>query len=133
MIAIVFDGPPGPEAGRFVEVERDGKSIEFGKWEQIADGYWQLNLVEVARLEEQLAEAEEDAEMQHEIHIMLIEDAVSKHEAAQAELEEVKSKAWKTVDLEEGNMLVFVGVHVVAWQQSWGQPTVGFSRWNDDD
>ena len=29
---IRFDGPPGPEAGRFVEVERDGASIRFGEW-----------------------------------------------------------------------------------------------------
>jgi len=41
---IRFDGPPGPEAGRFVEVEdRHGKSISAGYWEQDAD-YWLLNL-----------------------------------------------------------------------------------------
>ncbi len=32
-IHIVFDGPPGPEAGRFVEVEnRWGQSLRVGKW-----------------------------------------------------------------------------------------------------
>lgn len=42
-IDIVFDGPPGPEAGRFVEVENDqGRSIRFGKWVQRPDGYWVL-------------------------------------------------------------------------------------------
>ena len=35
----------------------------------------------------------EDAEMQHEIHVMLIEDAVSKYETAQAELAEKQKLA----------------------------------------
>lgn len=40
-IDIVFDGPPGPTAGRFIEVEdAAGKSIRFGKWLQRSDGYW---------------------------------------------------------------------------------------------
>ena len=40
---IVFDGPPGPEAGRFVEVEdAQGRSINAGAWRQRADGYWEL-------------------------------------------------------------------------------------------
>ena len=34
-----FDGPPGPEAGRFVEVERDGKSIRAGEWVQDGDDW----------------------------------------------------------------------------------------------
>ncbi len=34
-IDVVFDGPPGPESGRFVEVEDDqGKSVEVGEWVQ---------------------------------------------------------------------------------------------------
>ena len=61
MIAIVFDTPPGPES-QFVEVERDGKSIEFGDWKEKADGYWHLELVEVERLEKQLAEAQAEVE-----------------------------------------------------------------------
>ena len=44
-IDIVFDGPPGPTAGRFVEVEDDtGKSISFGEWVERPDGYWALRL-----------------------------------------------------------------------------------------
>lgn len=40
---IVFDGPPGPEAGRFVEVEDGtGKSIQFGEWIKREDGLWAL-------------------------------------------------------------------------------------------
>jgi hypothetical protein len=42
-IDIVFDGPPGPEGGRFVEVESPpGVSISFGEWLQRDDGYWVL-------------------------------------------------------------------------------------------
>lgn len=41
-IHIVFDGPPGPESGRFVEVEDDdGKSISVGKWSQRGE-FWEL-------------------------------------------------------------------------------------------
>ena len=58
---IVFDGPPGPEAGRFVEVEDDkGNSINAGTWHQREDGYWELCLTTVlpaARMsEEELAD-----------------------------------------------------------------------------
>ena len=42
-IDIVFDGPPGPEGDRFVEVEESrGRSINFGEWVQRPDGYWAL-------------------------------------------------------------------------------------------
>lgn len=42
-IRIVFDGPPGLEAGRFVEVENEhGQSINVGEWRQRADGLWEL-------------------------------------------------------------------------------------------
>jgi hypothetical protein len=43
-IRIVFDGPPGPEAGRFVEVEDEsGKSVSVGEWSQEGD-YWYLTI-----------------------------------------------------------------------------------------
>jgi len=42
---IVFDGPPIPEAGRFVEVEDDqGHSIAPGYWTDRGDGFWELIL-----------------------------------------------------------------------------------------
>ena len=42
---IRFDGPPGPEAGRFIEVEdREGKSIRKGRWDQ--DGEHWLLIIE---------------------------------------------------------------------------------------
>ena len=32
-VHIVFDGPPGPEGNRFIEVEdASGRSIAFGEW-----------------------------------------------------------------------------------------------------
>ena len=46
-INIIFDGPPGHDSGRFVEVETDdGKSINAGEW--IQDGnYWKLRITEL--------------------------------------------------------------------------------------
>lgn len=42
---IIFDGPPGPESGRFVEVENDaGQSIRVGEWIDRGDGMWALRI-----------------------------------------------------------------------------------------
>ena len=42
---VVFDGPPGPEGGRFVEVEDlNGHSFRAGVWEKREDGLWQLRI-----------------------------------------------------------------------------------------
>jgi hypothetical protein len=47
-IRIVFDGPNGPEAGRFVEVEdANGRSIDVGTWHERADGNWELRIPHV--------------------------------------------------------------------------------------
>lgn len=47
-INIIFDGPPGPIAGRFVEVENDeGESINVGEWKQKSDNYWTLRIKDV--------------------------------------------------------------------------------------
>lgn len=43
-IDIVFDGPPGPTPGRFVEVERNGQSISLVEWVHREDGYWVLRI-----------------------------------------------------------------------------------------
>jgi len=44
-IDIVFDGPPAPESGRFIEVEdASGASISVGQWVQRPDGYWALRI-----------------------------------------------------------------------------------------
>ena len=46
---IIFDGPPGPEGGRFVEVEDGGKSVSIGRWFHREDGYWTLRIVVTGR------------------------------------------------------------------------------------
>jgi len=44
-IDVVFDGPPGPEPGRFVEVEdAKGNSIRVGEWIERDDGAWALRI-----------------------------------------------------------------------------------------
>ena len=44
-IDIVFDGPPGPVTGRFVEVENEqGASISVGEWVERGDGFWALRI-----------------------------------------------------------------------------------------
>lgn len=44
-IDIVFDGPPGSEGGRFVEVEdMKGQSVHTGTWLQREDSYWVLRI-----------------------------------------------------------------------------------------
>jgi hypothetical protein len=43
-LAIIFDGPPSHESGRFVEVELNGKSVNAGEWIQRDDGLWALVL-----------------------------------------------------------------------------------------
>jgi len=44
-VDVVFDGPPGAEPGRFVEVEdAAGRGISAGRWIERGDGYWVLRL-----------------------------------------------------------------------------------------
>ena len=44
-IDFVFDGPPGPGSGRFIEVEdSNGTSISIGEWIQRPDGLWALRI-----------------------------------------------------------------------------------------
>lgn len=45
VIAIVFDGPPAHQSGRFVEVEdASGASINAGEWSERVDGLWELKI-----------------------------------------------------------------------------------------
>jgi hypothetical protein len=47
-INIVFDGPPAPDGGRFIEVETDdGHSLRIGQWLERSDGYWALRIENV--------------------------------------------------------------------------------------
>ena len=51
-IRIIFDGPPGHIAGRFVEVEdTEGRSISVGEWHEREDGLWELRIDGVDRIE----------------------------------------------------------------------------------
>ena len=44
-IRIVFDGPPGPESGRFVETEdAEGHGISIGEWHDRSDGLVELRI-----------------------------------------------------------------------------------------
>ncbi len=44
-LCIVFDGPPGAESGRFVEVEDgSGRGVDAGEWHERDDGLWELRL-----------------------------------------------------------------------------------------
>lgn len=44
-IDIIFTGPPGPDSGRFIEVENAaGQSIRIGQWIDRGDGTWALRL-----------------------------------------------------------------------------------------
>jgi len=52
-IAIVFDGPPGPESGRFVEVEDSkGRSLNVGEWAERGDGLWELRILRYGTAEQ---------------------------------------------------------------------------------
>lgn len=44
-VYVVFDGPPGPEAGRFVECEdAEGRGINAGEWIERPNGWWALRI-----------------------------------------------------------------------------------------
>ena len=47
---ILFDGPPSHEAGRFVECEVDGRSVNAGEWlPPTDDAFWRLRVTELPR------------------------------------------------------------------------------------
>ena len=55
-VDIVFDGPPAPESGRFIEVEDEaGASIALGEWIEREDGYWVLRIESRACILEEAA------------------------------------------------------------------------------
>jgi hypothetical protein len=62
-INIIFDGHPGPEGPRFVEIEDDqGRSIRIGDWSEHQpegyehEGFWKLRIT-LAELKELAAAA----------------------------------------------------------------------------
>ncbi len=61
---IVFDGPPAPKSGRFVEVEdHEGRSVSVGEWIHRGGGYWVLRLpIAAERLKELQAAKQKSGE-----------------------------------------------------------------------
>lgn len=52
-VRVVFDGPPGPKSGRFVEVETpDGASVSVGEWHEREDGLWELRMLATSKQKE---------------------------------------------------------------------------------
>lgn len=50
-INIIFDAPPGPENGRFIEVETDdGRGIDIGEWIERPDGFFALRITHLPPL-----------------------------------------------------------------------------------
>jgi hypothetical protein len=44
-VDVVFDGSPGPEGGRFLEVENEsGASVKVGEWIDRGNGLWALRI-----------------------------------------------------------------------------------------
>ena len=100
-IDIVFDAPPGPESGRFIEVEDEsGRSINIGSWLASLDGYSRLRIMMPMNLEEVLKVQQalqarmgnpigfgEVGVKENLLHVMV--------EAVEA-LREINFKPWKT-------------------------------------
>jgi len=63
---------------------------------EFPDGDSAMMAGDICELIAALEATNEDAEMQHEIHMMLVKDAVAKYEQAQSELAE----AWGRIDIE---------------------------------
>lgn len=58
---IVFDGPPGPEPGRFVEVETpSGVSLRLGEWLERPGGYCALVIPNPIRLTAEVERLQEE-------------------------------------------------------------------------
>ncbi len=67
-VYVVFDGQPGPEGPRFVEVERpDGSGVKVGEWQPYMDGLWRLGPLYVPQDgEESIDTKEESATLEEE-------------------------------------------------------------------
>ncbi len=86
IVDVVFDGPPGPEGGRFVECEdADGVSINAGNWWQREDGYWALRIVRPPTRTVQAQNRDHDAEMFRRGWVAGQADALKQIDAARAE------------------------------------------------
>jgi hypothetical protein len=69
IVHVVFDGPPGPVAGRFVEVETlDGKGINVGRWIKREDGCWALEIDVIPRVRDTDLEPEDPENHEYQDH-----------------------------------------------------------------
>lgn len=90
---IVFDGPPGPVCGRFVEVENEKReSISFGEWVGRDDGYWVLRIPTLAAVRAERDEAQAQNELlgcdkERALHIIQNPDLDDTEAREQAESE----------------------------------------------
>ena len=83
VVDILFDGPPGPEGPRFIEVESPpGHSINFGEWVEREGALWAIRFQneskEASRLCTAMEEARKDAEAresEYQAMSTLIEEA----------------------------------------------------------
>ncbi len=87
-LAIRFDGPPEHKAGRFVEVEIDGRSVNVGKWVQQGSD-WLLVLGPEYAAAPEMFKALKDAELS--ITAMMGRDGI------RPETMEEKNSALRTV------------------------------------
>jgi len=84
---IVFDGPPGPEAGRFVEVENEnGVSFSLGEWIARNDGYWALRIPDIEAKDHQMVLLTEAIDR----HVVQIQALKADNERLRAALERIE-------------------------------------------
>ncbi|QNJ58378.1 hypothetical protein J1763_gp57 [Gordonia phage YorkOnyx] len=65
-VDVMFDGPPGPESGRFIEVENQHRaSIRFGEWVEFPDGRWALRIhrSDVERIKPDVFDDDDDSDV----------------------------------------------------------------------
>lgn len=63
----------------------------------------------------------------------LLETAKRERDRAVERLEDYIGSLYKSVDLEEGNLVQYLGVYVLNWKQEWGPPTVGFAEADSEE
>lgn len=104
IVRVIFDGPPGPESGRFVECEdENGASIRIGQWAEIDEGFWELRIpfrdardIQIAALKAERDKYEHDA-VHHRVKAWDLQDECDALRArlAEAETELIKAKAMR--------------------------------------
>lgn len=76
-----FDGPPGFEAGRFIEAEIDGVSVNAGEWKQEGNDWlieldWRVCFPEVAKAIDAAQDVVEKIDIQEGCPIDRLDDAL---------------------------------------------------------